>query len=134
MTALWFWWCLAYMAVYVSVARLLKGPLTRPYPCPWSIGLFSLSGNDIPYGFGKTRSLPVLFRCLPFWLRPFASNEAPPLRHVQALHGLCARSFVSIEGTALATRWLLCGIAPSPCYLAQQDAHAEPLCQGIRAL
>ncbi|KAK8712872.1 hypothetical protein V6N13_148100 [Hibiscus sabdariffa] len=64
MTALWFWWCLAYMAVYVSVARLLKGPLTRPYPCPWSIGLFSLSGNDIPYGFGKTRSLPVLFRCL----------------------------------------------------------------------
>ncbi|KAK8585393.1 hypothetical protein V6N13_076267 [Hibiscus sabdariffa] len=31
-------------------------------------------------------------------------------------------------------RLVLCGIAPSPCYLALQDVHAKPSCQGTRAL
>ncbi|KAK8681112.1 hypothetical protein V6N13_053519 [Hibiscus sabdariffa] len=124
MTALWFWRCPACMAVYVSFTRLLDGPFTSP----WSIGLSSLSGVGLPCGFGKTRSLLVLFRCLaclgivgalfvaaygarhlptleaflrfvqPLWLRLFASIGAPPLRHVQALPWLVFAPLLPSEG------------------------------------
>ncbi|KAK8585394.1 hypothetical protein V6N13_076268 [Hibiscus sabdariffa] len=45
---------------------------------------------------------------------------------------LCVRTFAAIGGTALAIRWLLCGIAPSSRYLVQQDV--KPLGQGTHAL
>ncbi|KAK8483327.1 hypothetical protein V6N13_105193 [Hibiscus sabdariffa] len=62
----------------------------------------------------------------------FASIGAPPLRHVQALPWLYVRTFATTEGTALAIRWLLCGITQSSRYLAQQDA--KPSGQGSCAL
>ncbi|KAK8523043.1 hypothetical protein V6N12_073754 [Hibiscus sabdariffa] len=137
MTALWLWRCTACMAVYVSFTRLLDGPFTWPYPCPWSIGLSSLSGVGLPCNFDKTRSLLVLFRCLACLgiagaLSASASTCAGP-------PWLCVRTFAAIGGTALAIRWLLCGIAPSSRYLVQQDVkpldvHAKPSCQGTRAL